>query len=291
MIPNVLTIAGSDPSGGAGIQADLKTFSALGAYGTAVLTALTAQSTRGVAAVHAVPPEFVAQQLSVLFDDVRIDAVKIGMLGDAPVVRAVAQVLRQHTPPYVVLDPVMVAKSGDRLLAPDAVDALRDELLPLADLLTPNLPEAADLLGQAQARDEAGMQDQLARLAGLTRGVLLKGGHLPGGLDRSPDLLRVDGETVRLDAARIATGNTHGTGCTLSSACAALRPQRADWTSAVTDAKDYLTGALAGADQLDVGSGHGPTHHFHALWPAAGLPAGVSRGHAAAAPARDGASR
>lgn len=265
-VPNVLTVAGTDPSGGAGIQADLKTFSALGAYATTVVTALVAQNTRGVQAVHHVPPDFVTAQLDSLLADVRVDAVKIGMLGDAGNVRAVAAALRRYAPPYVVVDPVMVAKSGDRLLAPAAVQALRDELLPYADLVTPNLPEAADLLGEAEATDEEQMHGQLERLGKLGPAVLLKGGHLLG--PRCTDLLRVDGRVTRLTAARVDTRNTHGTGCTLSAAITALRPQRSDWTAAVRDAKDYLTAALQAADLLDVGHGHGPQHHFHAWWPA-----------------------
>jgi len=265
VIANVLTIAGVDPSGGAGVAADLKTFSALGAYGTLVVTALTAQNTRGVAGVHQLSGALVTQQLETLLADVRIDAVKIGMLGTAEVTRAVADVLRRHRLPHVVLDPVMVAKSGDRLLAEEAVDALREDLLPLADLVTPNLPEAADLLGVPEARDEQEMAEQLRRLAALAPGVLLKGGHLDG--PDSVDLLAVDGRTVRLSAPRVPTTNTHGTGCTLSSAIAALRPVSVDWEAAVRGAKEYLTRAIAGADQLDVGSGHGPVHHFHALWP------------------------
>jgi hydroxymethylpyrimidine/phosphomethylpyrimidine kinase len=265
VIANVLTIAGTDPSGGAGISADLKTFSALGAYGTAVVTAVVAQNTRGVDAVLQLSGPVVAGQLDTLFADVRIDAVKIGMLGSAEVVRAVADAVDRYRPPIVVLDPVMVAKSGDRLLAPDAVDALRAQLLPRSDLITPNLPEAADLLGEPEAGDEQQMAGQLERLAGLTRGVLLKGGHLPG--DVSVDLLLVDGRRTRLSARRVQTTNTHGTGCTLSAAIAALRGRRPDWESAVADAKDYLTRAIAAADQLQVGSGHGPTHHFHAVWP------------------------
>ncbi len=265
MIPTVLTIAGTDPSGGAGIAADLKTFAALGAHGTLVVTAVTAQNTRGVDAVHQLDGAFVEQQLETLLDDVRVDAVKIGMLGTADVTRAVAAVLRRHPLPHVVLDPVMVATSGDRLLAADAVAALREELLPLADLITPNVPEAADLLGVAEARDESEMEAQALRLAGLTRRVLLKGGHL-GGPD-SVDLL-VEGDAVlRLTAPRVKTTSTHGTGCTLSSAVAALRPSAPDWTAAARGAKDYLTAALRAADRLHVGSGHGPVHHFHAWWP------------------------
>ena len=266
MIRNILSIAGTDPSGGAGICADLKTFSALGTYGTIVVTAVTAQNTRGVDAVYQLPGPAVAQQLNTLLADVHIDAVKIGMLGTAEVIHAVAGVLTRHRPAHVVLDPVMVAKSGDRLLAADAIRALREDLLPLCDLITPNLPEAADLLGDDEAADEEEMRVQLGRLANLTRGVLLKGGHLPG--PESIDWLRIDGHDTRLTAPRIITTSTHGTGCTLSAAIAALRPQRGDWLQAVAEAKDYLTGALRAADQLQVGSGFGPTHHFHASWPA-----------------------
>lgn len=264
-IHNILSIAGTDPSGGAGISADLKTFSALGSYGTVVITAVVAQNTHGVRAVHQLTGEVVAQQLETLLDDVRIDAVKIGMLGTAEVVRAVAAVLRRHQLQHVVLDPVMVAKSGDRLLAADAVRALREELLPLCDLVTPNLPEAADLLGETEATNEDAMRGQLGRLAGLTRGVLLKGGHLNDA--DSVDLLRIDGQDTRLSTPRITTRNTHGTGCTLSAAIAALRPRHSGWPPAVAAAKIYLTGAIAAAGQLQVGTGHGPTQHFHSLWP------------------------
>ncbi|GAA1843081.1 bifunctional hydroxymethylpyrimidine kinase/phosphomethylpyrimidine kinase [Microlunatus capsulatus] len=264
-VPTVLTIAGTDPSGGAGVAADLKTFAALGAYGTLVVTAVTAQSTRGVDAVHQLDGSFVEQQLETLLADVRVDAVKIGMLGTAGVTRAVAAVLRRHRLRHVVLDPVMVATSGDRLLAADAVAALRDELLPLADLVTPNLPEAADLLGVAEARDEEEQHAQAVRLAGVTARVLLKGGHLGG--PESVDLLAEGDAVVRLAAPRVDTTSTHGTGCTLSSAVAALRPAAPDWETAVRGAKGYLTAALRAADRLDVGTGHGPVHHFHALWP------------------------
>ncbi len=273
VIPTVLTIAGTDPSGGAGVAADLKTFAALGAYGTLVVTAVTAQSTRGVDAVHQLDGSFVEQQLETLLDDVGVDAVKIGMLGSAGVTRAVAAVLRRHRLPYVVLDPVMVATSGDRLLAADAVAALREELLPLADLVTPNLPEAADLLGVAEARDEDEMAVQARDLAGHTTRVLLKGGHLGG--SESVDLLVEGGALLRLAAERVDTTSTHGTGCTLSAAIAALRPGAPDWATAVRGAKDYLTGALRAADQLHIGSGRGPLHHsyanhLHARWSSSG---------------------
>ncbi|MEU9480453.1 bifunctional hydroxymethylpyrimidine kinase/phosphomethylpyrimidine kinase [Streptomyces sp. NPDC048191] len=265
MIPIALTIAGSDPSGGAGLQADLKVFSALGAYGTSVVTALTAQSTRGVSAVHCPPPEFLESQLDELLADVRIDTVKIGMLGDARLVEAVADRLTRHRPRYVVLDPVMVAKSGDRLLAADSVAALRTRLLPLVDLVTPNLPEAAELLGEEEAGDEAAMHEQVRRLAELCPRVLLKGGHLAGA--DSVDLFLEEGSISRLSAPRVRTENTHGTGCALSSAIAALRPQRPEWHSAIADAKGYLAEALRHADTLRVGTGHGPPSHFHAWWP------------------------
>lgn len=277
MIPAALSIAGTDPTGGAGIEADLKTFSALGAYGMAVTTAVVAQNTRGVSGLHPIPAEFVTAQLDAVFGDVRVDAVKIGMLGDADLIDAVAAAVRRYRPRYVVLDPVMVAKSGDRLLPAVAVAALRDQLLTLTDLITPNLPEAADLLGVPEATDEAGMRTQLGELQSLgAAGVLLKGGHL-GGAD-SPDLLAVDGEIHRFDAPRVPTANTHGTGCTLSAAIAARRPCRPDWVSAVSDAKAYLTDTLRAADILDIGHGHGPVHHFARLWPAAELPvAGADR--------------
>jgi len=264
VVANLLSIAGLDPSGGAGILADVKTFSALGAYGMAVLTAVTAQNTRGVTAVQQLSPELVVQQLETLLADVRIDAVKIGMLGNAAVVHAVADTLRRHPLPYVVLDPVMVAKGGDRLLDEAAVAALRDELLPLCGLVTPNLPEAAALLDEPEVTDEDGMGAQLRRLTAMGTGVLLKGGHLDS--PESVDLLAVDGTITRLSAPRVPTTNTHGTGCTLSSAVAALRPGTADWAEAVSAAKTYLTAAIVAGEQLSVGSGHGPLHHFVNQW-------------------------
>jgi len=264
--PVALTIAGSDPSGGAGVQADLKTFSALGVYGCAVLTALTVQNTQGVTGTHHVPAGFVTDQLDTLVADVELDAVKIGMLATADVAAAVRRFLESASVPVVVLDPVMVATSGDRLLADDAVEAIR-HLLPLASIVTPNTAEAAVLLDTAVATDVPTMTRQAAALrdAGAVR-VLLTGGHLTG-----PDAVDVyagpEGE-LRLTTPRVATRNTHGTGCTLSSAIAALRPQRGSWPEAVGDAKDYLTGAIAAAGALRVGNGHGhgPVHHFHRQW-------------------------
>ncbi len=267
LIPNVVSIAGVDPSGGAGVLADVKTFSALGAYGCGVVAALTAQNTRAVTGIHEVPPEFLRLQIDTLFDDVAIDAVKIGMLASAPLIRTVADALRRHRPRFVVLDPVMVAKSGDRLLRAEAVEALRLELLPLATVVTPNLPEAADLLGAPVADSAEAMRAAARALREHgPANVLVKGGHLPG--DRLVDIL-FDGERfVELAAARIATQNTHGTGCTLSSAIAALLPQRDSVAAAVRDARAYVLEAIRTSERLRVGSGHGPLNHFHRAWAA-----------------------
>ena len=260
-IPNVLSVAGVDPSGGAGIAADLKTFAALGAYGMAAVTAVTVQNTRGVRGFRLMEPAFVAEQIDAVFDDIRVDAVKIGMVGSAGIAEAIAAVLRRHGARHVVLDPVMVAKGGDALLAADAVAAIRDRLAPVAEVITPNLPEAAVLLGAPEPTDLDGMQRiarDLLRLGPAS--VLLKGGHLDG-----PDSTDVyaDGETAEVfTAPRIATKNTHGTGCTLSSAIAALLPRHSR-IEAIRLAKDYVTGAIAAAGRLDVGSGHGPLHHAY----------------------------
>lgn len=264
MIANVLSIAGSDPSGGAGVQADLKTFSALGAYGMCVITALTAQNTQGVQSFQTVDAAFVAAQIDAIFADVRVDAVKIGMVAGAPIVAAIADRLRHHGARNIVLDPVMVAKSGDRLLLEDAVTALRETLVPLATVITPNLPEAGVLMGQPAPQTLDDMRKGVRALHRLgSRWVLLKGGHLAG--PDSPDLL-FDGATVtEFPGRRIDTHNTHGTGCTLSSAIAALLA-RLPMIEAVRGAKAYLAGAIAASDRLAVGSGHGPVHHFHALW-------------------------
>jgi hydroxymethylpyrimidine/phosphomethylpyrimidine kinase len=231
-IPNICSIAAIDPSGGAGSFADLKTFSALGGYGAGVVVALTAQNTRAVTGIHEAPVEFSRLQIDTLFEDVRIDAVKIGALVAAPIIRMVAERLRHWQPRFVVLDPVMVAKSGDRLLREDAVQAMREELLPLATVVTPNLPEAGDLVGREVTDAPEDMRDRF----------------------------------IDLPAERIRTKNTHGTGCTLSSAIAALLPQRPTVEAAVRDAREYVLGAIRAADQLQVGGGHGPLHHFHSLW-------------------------
>jgi len=262
---NALTIAGTDPSGGAGIQADLKTFSALEAYGTSVITALVAQNTRGVQSVYHLDPAFVGAQIDAVLSDVRIDAIKIGMLDNAAIVDVVAERLAHYGAANVVLDTVMVAKSGDALLMPDAVDRLRTRLLPQVALITPNLPEAAALLNTSSARDEQTMRMQGRALLEYGCGaVLMKGGHLDNG--ESPDWLITRAQEVRFTTPRVATKNTHGTGCTLSAALAALRPRHDSWDTTVAAAKDYLTRALAQADSLAVGTGIGPVHHFHAWW-------------------------
>jgi hydroxymethylpyrimidine/phosphomethylpyrimidine kinase len=263
--PIAVTIAGSDSSGGAGIQADLKTFSALGVYGASVIAALTAQNTKTVTAVHAVPADFVAAQMDAVFSDLAVGAVKIGMLGDADVIAAVGAGLDRYEQTKVVLDPVMVASSGRRLLAPDAVDALRKELLPRAFLITPNLPEAAALLDAAEAVDEASMLCQAHHLLVLgANAVLMKGGHASG--PESIDLLVTPTAAIRVIGERIATRNTHGTGCTLSAAVAAGLARGRGLTEAVGDAKAYITDAIAAADRLTVGSGPGPLHHFYRWW-------------------------
>lgn len=264
-IANALSIAGSDPSGGAGIQADLKTFSARGVYGMAVVTALTAQNTQGVTGIHVVPSDFVAEQIRTVFADVRVDAVKIGMIADAAIADAVVEALASNSDAPVVLDPVMIAKGGAALLADDAVTVLATRLLPLATIVTPNLPEAAALLGEPEAGDRTEMAAQALRLVGLgATAVLVKGGHLPG--SGSPDVLASAAGLTWFEAPRVATRNTHGTGCTLSSAIAAELAKGASPEEAVAAAKAYVAAAIAAAGRLMVGSGHGPVHHFHALW-------------------------
>jgi len=261
-----LTIAGSDSSGGAGIQADLKTFSALGVYGASAITALTAQNTQGVEAVLVVPPHFVARQIRVVARDLNIAAVKIGMLATSEIIEAVAGALETLPVVPVVLDPVMVAASGDVLLDEDAIETLRAVLVPRATLITPNLPEAAKLLGGDEAKDEREMSAQAAALRRLgAKAVLIKGGHAEGP-EAIDILLDQDGE-LRLAAPRVATSNTHGTGCTLSSAIAAELAKGASLRDAVAAAKAYVTAAIADADELRIGQGRGPVHHFHRWWP------------------------
>jgi hydroxymethylpyrimidine/phosphomethylpyrimidine kinase len=260
-----LAIAGSDSSGGAGIQADLKTFAALGVYGACVITALTAQNTRGVSAIHDVPADFIAAQIDAVFSDLDVRAVKIGMLSQAASIEVVAAGLDRHSARNIVLDPVIIAASGARLLATEAVDSLRRLLIPRALVLTPNLPEAAALLATNPARNEVEMAAQARALLQLgARNVLIKGGHGEG--PESVDLLIGESDMVRLAAKRIATQHTHGTGCTLSSAIAAGLAKGFDLKTAVQAAKAYITAAIAGADRLKIGHGHGPLHHFHAHW-------------------------
>ncbi len=272
-IPNVVTIAGVDPSGGAGVFADLKTFSALGAYGCGIVAALTAQNTHKVAGVHVAPTDFLRLQIDTLFADVRLHATKIGMLGSAEVTATVADRLSHWQARNVVLDPVMVAKSGDSLLAKSAISMMREALFPQAFLITPNLPEAGVLLEQRAPETVKEMYRATERLRELLplsseRWVLLKGGHLPG--KELVDLLFDGDRMIELPATRIETKNTHGTGCTLSSAVAALLPQHAGGfrpvEAAVRQARHWLLGAIAHAGELGVGSGHGPVHHFHAMW-------------------------
>jgi hydroxymethylpyrimidine/phosphomethylpyrimidine kinase len=268
-IPNTLTIAGMDPSGGAGILADVKAMSALGAYACAVVAALTAQNTQAVTDISPVNPQFVRAQLDTLFADVTIHAVKIGMLGQTGVIEVVADRLGHFNPEHIVLDPVMVAKSGDLLLEQKAVGALREQLLPLATIITPNLPEAGVLLEMRSVETVREMRRVAERLRNLMthsghRWVLVKGGHLPG--NDTIDILHDGDQMIELPGHRIPTRNTHGTGCTLSSAITALLPQTQTVPEATQKAKDYLVQAILHAEALRVGQGHGPVHHFHQLW-------------------------
>lgn len=265
MIPIALTIAGSDSSGGAGIQADLKTFSALGVYGASVITALTAQNTRGVTAVHVAPPEMILAQMEAVFSDLDVRAVKIGMVGDEAAIGTVADGLERFCRAPVVLDPVMVSTTGAALLAPGAERALIERLFPLAGLITPNIPEAARLLGVPMAATQMQAAAQTEALLKLgAKAVLLKGGHLDG--PESADFYDDGAARERLAAPRTVTKNTHGTGCTLSAAIAANLALGQSMHEAVGRAKGYLTGAIAHADALHIGSGTGPVHHFYKLW-------------------------
>ena len=264
-MPIALTIAGSDSSGGAGIQADLKTFAALGVYGASVITALTAQNTQGVSAIHQVPSEFVTAQIDSVFSDLRVDAVKIGMLGQAATIDAVAAGLVRWSPKHVVLDPVMIASSGDRLLPADAVAALRSKLIPRAGLMTPNLPEAAALLDESVAETETAIEKQGKRLLEMgCSAVLIKGGHGEGA-ESIDYLIRPDG-TVAFAAPRIGTNNTHGTGCSLSSAIAVGLAMGEEMEMAVRNAKVWVSAAIRAADRLGIGHGDGPIHHFHRFY-------------------------
>ena len=260
-----LTIAGSDSGGGAGVQADLKTFAAFGVYGASVITALTAQNTQGVSGIHQVPADFVTAQMDAVFGDLEVGAVKIGMVAQLATIDAIAAGLARWSPKHVVLDPVMVATSGDRLLAADAVERLRTKLIPRAALITPNLPEAAALLDEPVAADEAAIEDQGRRLLALgCDAVLIKGGHGQGA--ESIDYLVTGRGTLALSAPRIATPNTHGTGCSLSSAIAAGLAKGEDLETALRQAKAWISAAIAAADRFSVGQGHGPIHHFHRFY-------------------------
>jgi hydroxymethylpyrimidine/phosphomethylpyrimidine kinase len=266
MTPIAVTIAGSDSGGGAGLQGDLKTFSALGVYGACVVTALTAQSTAGVTAIHDVPADFVAAQMDAVFSDLQVGAVKIGMLSQPAIIHAVAAGLDRWRQSKVVLDPVMLASSGERLLALDAIDVLKRVLIPRALVLTPNLPEAAALLGTPEAESEDEMRAQAQRLLALgVQAVVLKGGHAQG--CDSVDLLVDRNGAVALPLIRIASRNTHGTGCAFSAAIAAGLAKGLDVEAATRSAKRYVHAAIAAADTLAIGSGPGPVHHFHTLWP------------------------
>jgi hydroxymethylpyrimidine/phosphomethylpyrimidine kinase len=262
----VLSIAGSDSGGGAGIQADLKTFSANGCFGMTVITALTAQNTTGVGGIHAVPPSFAAEQLDAIYEDIGTDAVKIGMLYSAELIRVVAERLRKYGVDNIVLDPVMVAQSGDKLVEDDAVAAIKTHLMPLASVVTPNVPEAEVLCGH-QPREPAEIEAAAKILAEYgSTSILIKGGHNEG--SASSDLLYFPQEDrmIRLSAERINTRNNHGTGCTLSSAIAAFLAKGANIESAVRNAKDYITNAIRAGADYQLGQGHGPVHHFHEFW-------------------------
>ena len=263
--PVALTIAGSDSSGGAGIQADLKTFAALGVYGASVITALTAQNTTGVSGIHRVPAEFVTAQIDAVFSDLDVGAVKIGMVAQLSSIDAIVAGLTRWSPKYVVLDPVMIATSGDRLLAVDAIEALRSKLIPLASVITPNLPEAAGLLDEPLAASEAAIENQGRRLLAMgCKAVLIKGGHGQG--PDSVDYLIDADRTIALAAPRISTRNTHGTGCSLSSAIAAGLAKGEDTQTAVRNAKAWISAALAAADRFSAGRGDGAIHHFHKFY-------------------------
>jgi hydroxymethylpyrimidine/phosphomethylpyrimidine kinase len=263
-LPIALTIAGSDSGGGAGIQADLKTFAACGVYGASVITALTAQNTQGVTGVHEVPADFITAQIDAVFSDLDVEAVKIGMVSQRAAIEAIVAGLDRWSPPNLVLDPVMVATSGDRLLAPDAIEALLTRLVPRALIITPNLLEAAALLDAPVADSESAIEQQGRLLLALgCPAVLIKGGHGHG--ETSTDYLITGGRSIALAAPRIATKNTHGTGCSLSSAIAAGLAKGDDLETAVRRAKDWVSAAIAAADRLAVGRGHGPIHHFHAF--------------------------
>lgn len=264
----VLTIAGSDSGGGAGIQADLKSISANGCFGMSVITALTAQNTLGVSAIHPVPVDFVVQQMEAVFEDIGTDGVKIGMLFSPELIKTVSEQLQKFGVKNIVLDPVMVATSGDKLLVDEAVDALKTELIPIVDLITPNLPEASVLLGK-EIRTSEELQQAAVDLSKLgCANVLIKGGHLEN--DSCDDLLYLGAENraVTLPSKRIETVNTHGTGCTLSSAIASSLAKGHSIENSVKAGKEYITGAIGSGALYTIGQGHGPVDHFYSFFPA-----------------------
>ncbi len=264
--PIAMTIAGSDSAGGAGIQADLKTFSALGVYGASVITALTAQNTCGVSAVYDVTPEFIAQQMHAVCTDLDVSAVKIGMLHRSQIIETVSETLRNSSIGHIVLDPVMVAKSGDALLQDDAIDALKAYLIPMSSIITPNIPEAARLLRRKTDYIESNIEQAVERLLSLgCASVLLKGGHRTTQPD-STDIFYDGNNLTALSSPRIDTVNTHGTGCTLSAAICAYLARKEGVENSVLAAKSYIDAAILNADQLQIGKGHGPVHHFHQFW-------------------------
>ncbi|AIW22122.1 bifunctional hydroxymethylpyrimidine kinase/phosphomethylpyrimidine kinase [Vibrio coralliilyticus] len=260
--PIVLTIAGSDSGGGAGIQADIKAISATGSYACSVITAITSQNTLGVSAIHPIPLEHIESQLDAVFTDLNVVAVKVGMLADARIIKVVADKIRQYKPAHLVVDPVMVATSGDLLLEQSAISTLKEQLIPMADLITPNLPEGAALIDGAVPENEDQMGNMIEELRVLgAKAVLLKGGHLEKD-NNSNDLLILAQTSELLSAKRFPTKNTHGTGCTLSSAIASYLAQGNRLHKAVYLGKQYISQAIAHADELNVGTGHGPVHHF-----------------------------
>lgn len=264
--PIALTIAGSDSGGGAGIQADLKTFSALGVFGCSVISSLTAQNTLGVQGVYPIPPAFVQQQIHSVLSDINVGAIKTGMLAMADIIAAVAESLQAYPGIPFVLDPVMVATSGDRLLAEDAIETLIRQLIPVATLITPNLHEAAALLNESVATDLPGMQVQGEKLLALgAKAVLMKGGHTDG--EQASDLLITLDSAEVFSAPRLHTKNTHGTGCTLASAIAAGLAKQLPLKEAVQQAKEYLHNALSHSEKLQIGQGSGPVHHFYKFHP------------------------
>ena len=260
MIKNILTIAGSDSGGGAGIQADLKTIAALGEYGLSVITAVTAQNTKEVAGVHPIPPDIIAAQLKAVFEDIRIDAVKIGMLACPQSITEIAAALQRYKPQHIVLDPVMISTSGDRLCSDETIAALKEYLVPLATIITPNLPEARVLLGPPYDGDVNGFAAALMEELDV-KSVLLKGGNADGA--EAVDIFIDGAATTALSQPRIETKNTHGTGCTLASALAVYLAQGLAPLEAARAAKAYVTGALQHAHELDVGHGAGPLNHFY----------------------------